>query len=134
MSVVQSFVQKEDLWYCKKSFLSSDSFLQMRLSLQKDSIYGLKCTKMLGWENTQYTGKENHKHVKLVSAHKSLRTNLPYLSTHKKYKYLKIHNTINSLDGGISSPMKLLIKTHRGLNKSLKLKMVDDYLVRDKEK
>ena len=80
------------------------------------------------------TGEERFKHAKLVSAYRSLRTNLPYLFTYKNHKYLSIHNTTNSLDGGIFSPMKMLIKIHRGLNKSLKLKMVDDYLVRDKKK
>ncbi|MCB4782781.1 MAG: transposase, partial [Sulfurovum sp.] len=39
---------------------------------------------------------------KLVSAYRSLRTNLPYLFTYKKYKHLGIHNTTNSLDGGYS--------------------------------
>ncbi len=80
------------------------------------------------------TGKENFTHAKLVSAYRSLKTNLPYLFTYKKYKYLGIHNTTNSLDGGVFSPMKTLIKIHRGLTKSLKLKMVDDYLIGDKKK
>ena len=80
------------------------------------------------------TGKESFTHTKLVSSYRSLRTNLPYLFTYKKYKYLGIHNTTNSLDGGVFSPMKMLIKIHRGLSKSLKLKMVDDYLVIDKKK
>lgn len=79
------------------------------------------------------TGKENFTHAKLVSACRSLRTNLPYLFTYKKHKDLDIHNTTNSLDGGVFSPMKMLIKIHRGLSKSLKLKIVDDYLVRNKE-
>ena len=79
------------------------------------------------------TGKESFTHAKLVSAYRSLRTNLPYLFTYKKHKYLHVHNTTNSLDGGVFSPMKMLIKIHRGLNKSLKLKMVDDYLVREKK-
>lgn len=79
------------------------------------------------------TGKESFTHAKLVSAYRSLGTNLPYLFTHKKYKHLNIHNTTNSLDGGVFSPMKILIKIHRGLNKSLKLKMVDDYLVKNKK-
>ena len=78
------------------------------------------------------TGKEYYTHAKLVSAYKSLRTNLPYLFTYKKYRQLEIQNTTNGLDGGVFSPMKMLIKIHRGLTKSLKLKMVDDYLVRDK--
>lgn len=80
------------------------------------------------------TGKEYYTHAKLVSAYKSLRTNLPYLFTHKKYKHLSIQNTTNGLDGGVFSPMKMLTKIHRGLTKSLKLKMVDDYLVKNKEK
>ncbi len=79
------------------------------------------------------TGKESFTHAKLVSAYRSLRTNLPYLFTYKRYKHLHVHNTTNSLDGGVFSPMKMLIKIHRGLNKSLKLKMVDDYLVREKK-
>jgi len=40
------------------------------------------------------TGKEYYTHAKLVSAYKSLRTNLPYLFTHKKYKHLKIQHTL----------------------------------------
>ena len=79
------------------------------------------------------TGKESFTHAKLVSAYRSLRTNLPYLFTYKKHKHLHVHNTTNSLDGGVFSPMKMLIKIHRGLNKSLKLKMVDDYLVTNKK-
>ena len=82
----------------------------------------------------ELTGKESFTHVKLVSAYRSLRTNLPYLFTYKKHKHLAMNNTTNSLDGGVFSPMKMLIKIHRGLSKSLKLKIVDDYLVRDKKK
>ena len=79
------------------------------------------------------TGKESFTHAKLVSAYRSLRTNLPYLFTYKNHKHLYIHNTTNSLDGGVFSPMKMLIKIHRGLSKSLKLKMVDDYLLTNKK-
>lgn len=55
------------------------------------------------------TGKEYPTHAKLVSAYKSLRTNIPYLFTHKNYKHLKIQNTTNGLDGGVFSPMKKLL-------------------------
>ena len=103
------FTKKLDIWYTiYKDFLSEKTL-------------------------NESTGKEYYTHAKLVSAYKSLRTNLPYLFTHKKYKYLHIQNTTNGLDGGVLSPMKMLIKIHRGLSKSLKLKMVDDYLVRDKK-
>jgi len=96
---------------------------------------GISCGHFLSEKTlNQLTGKESFTHAKLVSAYRSLRTNLPYLFTYKKHKYLGIHNTTNSLDGGVFSPMKMLIKIHRGLSKSLKLKMVDDYLTRDKKK
>ena len=61
-------------------------------------------------------------------------TNSPYLFTHKRYKELKIQNTTNALDGGVFSPMKKLLKIHNGFTKSLKLKMVDEYLVTYKKK
>ncbi len=67
------------------------------------------------------TGNQSFTHKKLVAAHRSLRRNLPYLST------------TNSLEGGVFSPLKILIKIHRGLSKSLKLKIVDDYLLNYKK-
>lgn len=103
------FRKKLDIWYGKyKGFLAETTL-------------------------NEITGKENFTHAKLVSAYKSLRTNLPYLFTYKNHKHLHIHNTTNSLDGGVFSPMKMLIKIHRGLTKSLKLKIVDDYLLTNKK-
>jgi hypothetical protein len=40
----------------------------------------------------------------------------------------QIDNTTNAIDGGVFSPMKKLLKIHNGFSKSLKLKIVDDYL------
>jgi len=40
----------------------------------------------------------------------------------------------NSIDGGVFSPIKKLLKIHNGFTKSLKLKMVDDYLFSYKKK
>lgn len=80
------------------------------------------------------TLKESFTHQKLVSAYKSLRTNLPYLFTYKNHKAYKIHNTTNAIDGGVFSPMKKLLKIHAGYDKSLMLKIVDDYLVCYKKK
>ena len=51
------------------------------------------------------------------------------LFTYKKYPDLKIHNTTNAIDGGVFSPMKKLMNIHNGFTKSLKLKIVDFYLV-----
>ena len=80
------------------------------------------------------TLKESFTHQKLVSAYKSLKTNLPYLFTYKNHKEYKIQNTTNAIDGGVFSPMKKILKIHNGFAKSLKLKIVDDYLVSYKKK
>ena len=64
-----------------------------------------------------------------MAAYKSLRRNLPYLFTYKKHPYLQIPNTTNSLDGGVFTQLKKLIKLHQGMSRSLKVKLIDDYLV-----
>jgi hypothetical protein len=46
------------------------------------------------------TGECFYKHQKLSVAYRSLRRNLPYLFTYKKYKSLDIPSTTNTLDGG----------------------------------
>ncbi len=80
------------------------------------------------------TEKLYYTHPKIRATYRSLRTNLPYLFTYKKYKYLSIPNTTNALEGGVFSHMKNMISLHRGLSKSLKLKLVDYYLVNHKKK
>ncbi len=47
---------------------------------------------------------------------------------------IKTYNTTNAIDSGLFSPIKKLLKIHNGFTKSLKLKMVDDYLVSYKKK
>lgn len=73
------------------------------------------------------TGKWFYTHKRLRTAYRSLRTNLPYLFTYQKYPELNIPNTCNSLDGSFSH-LKTLIRTHRGIGKELKLKMIDEIL------
>lgn len=75
------------------------------------------------------TKKASYTHPKVISAYRSLRRNIPYLFTYKKYTNFKIDNTTNSIDGGVFSPMKKLMNIHGGFSKSLKLKIVDFYLV-----
>lgn len=53
-------------------------------------------------------------------------------------KLVQLANFLNTLDknmfeGGVFSPLNILIKIHIGLSKSLKLKIVDDYLVNYKK-
>jgi hypothetical protein len=74
------------------------------------------------------TGRLTPTHARLVSAYRSLRTNLPYLFTYKKYKQFKIPNTTNHLDGGVFSQLKKLIKLHQGLAKKRKVKFIDEFL------
>jgi len=75
------------------------------------------------------TGELHYTHPRIRAAYRSLRTNLPYLFTYKKYKYLSISNTTNALEGGVFSHMKNMITLHRGLSKSMKINLVDYYLV-----
>jgi hypothetical protein len=74
------------------------------------------------------TGKLTNTHAKLVSAYNSLRNNLPYLFTYRKYRHLKIPNTTNHLDGGVFSQLKKFIKLHQGLAKNRRVKFVDSML------
>ena len=80
------------------------------------------------------TCKSYYTHQKVRAAYRSLRANLPYLFTKSKHKNINIPNTTNTLDGGTFSPLKILIKIHRGLSKNLKLKIVDDYFLNYKKK
>lgn len=74
------------------------------------------------------TSKFTPTHPRLLSAYNSLKTNLPYLFTYKKFKKLNFPNTTNSLDGGVFSHLKKLTKIHQGLAKKRKVKLIDEYL------
>lgn len=66
-------------------------------------------------------------HRRLRSAHRSLRTNLPYLFTYQQYPHLKIPNTTNSLDGYFSK-LKQLLNTHRGLTIDRRYRLIQEIL------
>lgn len=66
-------------------------------------------------------------HRRLRSAFRSITRNLPLLYTYQKYPELKIPNTTNSLDGTFSH-LKDMLRIHRGLKKSRKLKLIDEIL------
>lgn len=78
--------------------------------------------------HNEETGKWHYTHRRLRSAYRSLKSHLPYLFTYKKYPQLNIQNTTNSLDGGVFSPMKMLLKIHRGIGIEMKKKLIVDYL------
>ena len=80
------------------------------------------------------TGELHYTYPRIRAACRSLKTNLPYLFTYKNHKGLSISNTTNALEGGVFFHMKNMISLHRGLSKSLKLNLVDYYLVNYKKK
>ena len=104
------FTKALDIWYLKyKAFINEQT-----INIEIDKVF--------------YT------HQRTRSAYRSLVSNLPYLFSHKNHKKLSINNTTNLIEDGVFSPLKILIKIHRGLSKSLKLKLVDEYLVCYKKK
>ena len=76
------------------------------------------------------TGKWFYTHKRLRSAHRSLKTNLPYLFTYQKYPKFNIPNTTNttnSLDG-LFSNFKSLLRIHRGLKRARRYKVICEIL------
>ena len=76
-----------------------------------------------------FTGKWFYTHKRLRSAYRSLKINLPYLFTYQKYPELNIPNTTNSLDGCFAY-LKELVRVHRGANKALKRKIIQEILAK----
>lgn len=104
------FTRALDIWY-----------LQYKSFLEEKTLHA-------------HSGKSSFTHKKLVAAYRSVRRNLPLLFTYKNHKHLSMFNTTNLIEGGVFSPLKILIKIHRGLSKRLKLKIVDDYLLTYRKK
>ena len=73
------------------------------------------------------TNKRPFTHRRLRSAYRSLKTNLPYLFTYKRFPELKVPNTTNSLDGWFTH-LKELVTMHRGLKHDLKHKIIETKL------
>ncbi|SFV54167.1 Mobile element protein [hydrothermal vent metagenome] len=70
----------------------------------------------------------HYKHKRLRSAYRSLIHFLPYLFTYQKAPHLNLPTTTNLLDGGCFSPLKDLLKVHRGVSKKMKRKMIVYFL------
>ncbi len=70
----------------------------------------------------------HYKHKTIRSAYRSLKKFLPYLFTYKKYPVLKIPTTTNHLDGGCFSPLKDLLRVHRGIGIKMKRKLIVYFL------
>jgi len=74
-------------------------------------------------------GKWFYTHKRLRSAYRSLKINLPYLFTYQKHPELNIPNTTNALDGCFAY-LKELVRVHRGINKTLKRKIIQEILAK----
>jgi len=72
--------------------------------------------------------KWHYKHKRLRSAYRSLVKFLPYLFTYQKYSNFNIPTTTNHLDGGCFSPLKDLLRVHRGIDVKMKRKLIVYFL------
>jgi hypothetical protein len=70
----------------------------------------------------------HYKHKRLRSAYRSLMKFLPYLFTYLIYPNLNIPTTRNYLDGGCFSPLKDLLRVHRGIGVAMKRKLIVYFL------
>jgi len=70
----------------------------------------------------------HYKHKRLRAAYRSLQSHFKYLFTYQYYADLHIPKTTNALDGGLFSPMKMLLNVHRGIGIKMKKKLITDYL------
>jgi len=70
----------------------------------------------------------HYTHKRLRSAYRSLVRFSPYLFTYLNYPDLHIPNTTNLLDGGCFSPLKDLLKVHRGISIEMKQKLIISFL------
>lgn len=73
------------------------------------------------------THRWSYTHRRIRSAHRSLRTNLPWLFTFQDFPALHIPNTTNSCDGSFAH-WKNKIRIHRGLRQDRKQKMMHFFL------
>lgn len=115
---------------CRKlTFLTQDRFSDAL------NIWYLKYKSFLDEKTLNVkTNRLTPTQARLVSAYRSLNTNLPYLFTYKNHKGFNIPNTTNHLDGGVFSQLKKLIKLHQGLAKKRKVKLIDEFLSQHNEK
>lgn len=121
-------------------YLTRNPQLEAGKELKQIALQLTKCTEqefkdmLAAWHNkwkiflkekttNPITGKWHYTHKRLRSAHRSLKTNMPYLFTYQKYPELNIPNTCNSIDGSFTT-LKNLLRNHRGMNRQNRYKMI----------
>lgn len=76
------------------------------------------------------TGRWFYTHRRIRSAYRSLKTNVDKLFTYQNHPELEMPNTTNSLDGGVFSHLKDLLRLHRGLKMDRKMKLILEILLK----
>ncbi len=66
------------------------------------------------------------KHKRLIKALRKYKNNIQYLFTYQTNPN-EFKNTTNDLDGGLFSPLKLLLNNHRGVTKERRSKLIHTY-------
>lgn len=74
------------------------------------------------------TGKPQYKHRSVRSARKTIRTQLPYLFTYKKFADLEIPNTNNAMEGFFTS-LKSSLRNHNGMSQANKERFVKGFFL-----
>lgn len=99
----------------------------------KESFEGALIAWHQKWQNflnekrKDANGKNRYVHRRLRSAHRSLKTNLPWLFTWYDKLELNIPNTTNAIDGHFAD-LKNKLRNHNGLSVSRKKKFIDEFL------
>lgn len=73
------------------------------------------------------TDPTKFKHQRLIKALRKYKNNMKQMFTHQSNP-IDFKNTTNDLDGGLFSPLKLLLNNHRGLSKERRKKLIIYYL------
>jgi len=72
--------------------------------------------------------KNQYQHRQLRSALFGIKLALPYLFTYQDFPEQNIPNTTNSIDGGINTKLKDLVRRHRGMKVERRNKLLVNLL------
>jgi len=130
VAIVRRYLTKKPKMQASKELWEHTLLLK---NTDKESFEGGLNDWFIKWEGflnerkTDAKGKNRYVHKKLRSAHRSLKTNLPWLFTWYDNMALKIPNTTNAIDGHFAD-LKNKLRNHNGLSIERKKKFIDEFL------
>jgi len=130
VAIVRRYLTKKPKMQASKELWEHTLLLK---NTDKESFEGGLNDWLIKWEGflnerkTDAKGKNRYVHKKLRSAHRSLKTNLPWLFTWYDNMALKIPNTTNAIDGHFAD-LKNKLRNHNGLSIERKKKYIDEFL------